>query len=88
MTRVSIDIDDEALAGAQREFGTDSKVATVNAALKLAAERAKVREAIATLDSIELDLTGSEYSWRYGGGRDLEGLIERAREEAAEDEAA
>lgn len=87
MPGISIEIDEEALAGAQRELGTDSKVATVNAALRLAAERARVREAIVTLDSIEFDLEGSEQSWRFNGGRDLEGLVERARGEAAEAEA-
>lgn len=87
MTRLSIDIDDEALADAQRELGTDTKVATVNEALRLAAERARVRAAIAELDTVELDLDGSERSFRFGGGRDLGALAERARQEEAESEA-
>ncbi len=81
-----MDIDEELLAGAQRELHTDTKVATLNEALRLAAERAKVREAIAELDSVELDLSGSERSFRFNGGRDLGGLAERARREAAEAE--
>ncbi|THV31414.1 DUF2191 domain-containing protein [Glycomyces paridis] len=85
MTRFSVEVDDETLADAQRELGTRSKVATVNEALRLAADRAKVREAIAALDSVELDLSGSERSFRLNGGRDLGGLAERARQEAAND---
>lgn len=72
------------MAEAQRELGTRSKVATVNEALRLAAERTKVREAIAALDTVELDLAGSERSFRFNGGRDLGGLAERARREADE----
>lgn len=83
MTRFSVEVDDEVMAEAQRELGTRSKVATVNEALRLAAERAKVREAIAELDTVNLDLSGSERAFRFNGGRDLGGLAERARREAA-----
>ncbi len=38
MARTVIDVDDEALARAQEVLGTDTKVATVNAALRLAAD--------------------------------------------------
>lgn len=85
MTRFSVEVDDETLADAQRELGTRSKVATVNEALRLAADRARVREAIAALDSVELNLSGSERSFRLNGGRDLDALAERARQEAEND---
>jgi Arc/MetJ family transcription regulator len=88
MTRLSIDVDDEALAAAQQELGTSTKVATVNAALQLAADRAKVREAIAVLDTVELNLEGSDRSFRFSGGRDLSQLAEKARREVAEADAA
>ena len=39
MTRTTIEIDDEALAGAARELGTTTKVDTVNAALAFVAKR-------------------------------------------------
>ncbi|GAA1675079.1 hypothetical protein GCM10009830_22060 [Glycomyces endophyticus] len=81
-----MEVDDAVMAEAQRELGTRSKVATVNEALRLAAERSRVREAIAALDAVELDLAGSERSFRFNGGRDLDRLAERARLEAAEAE--
>ncbi|HET6483982.1 MAG TPA: type II toxin-antitoxin system VapB family antitoxin [Actinoplanes sp.] len=40
MTKTLIDLDDEALAAAQRELGTTTKKDTVNAALAYVAERA------------------------------------------------
>jgi len=35
-----------------------------------------------------MDHTGSAEAWRYGGGRDLSRLLEKAREEVAQEEAA
>lgn len=45
MTRTTIEIDDEALAGAARELGTTSKVDTVNAALAFVAKRHQLAQA-------------------------------------------
>lgn len=45
MSRTTIDLDDEQLAGAARELGTTSKVDTVNAALAFVAARRQRAEA-------------------------------------------
>jgi hypothetical protein len=34
---------------------------------------------MAAFDSAEVDFTGSEQAWRYGGGRDLSRLAEKAK---------
>jgi Arc/MetJ family transcription regulator len=49
MTRVTIDLDDEALEGAADELGTTSEVDTVNTALRTVAGR---RERVEALDRI------------------------------------
>ena len=54
-------------------------MATINAAPD-SAPRKQAAEIMAALDSVAMDYTGSEQSWRYGGGRDLSRLEERARE--------
>lgn len=46
MARTVIDIDDTALAAAQKELGTRTKVETVNAALRTVAGRSERRAAI------------------------------------------
>jgi hypothetical protein len=35
---------------------------------------------MAVLDSIEMDYSGSDHAWRYGGGRDLSRVLEDARQ--------
>lgn len=80
MTRITVDVDDELLEAAREELGTTTKVATINEALREIAWRKKAAEIIALLDSVEMDLTGSEKAWRYGGGRDLSKLVEKARQ--------
>ncbi|MFD7157039.1 hypothetical protein ACFV9C_20740 [Kribbella sp. NPDC059898] len=40
------------------------------------------RALIATFNEVPMDFTGSADAWRYGGGRDLSRLAERARESA------
>jgi hypothetical protein len=80
MTRISVDVNDEWLEAAREVLGTDSKVATINAALREFADRKHAKDLIATLDEIELDVSGSADAWRYGGGRDLSRLEEDARE--------
>ncbi|MBV9383156.1 MAG: type II toxin-antitoxin system VapB family antitoxin [Streptosporangiaceae bacterium] len=79
MTRITVEIDDSLLHHAQRVLGTKTKVATINEALRLQAVRARAADIIAALDSVEIDLTGSADSFRYGGGRDLSSAEERAR---------
>lgn len=79
MTRITVDINDRWLEAARLVLGTDTKVATINAALHAQALKAEAAEVIAALDSVAMDLEGSEGSFRYGGGRDLSRLEERAR---------
>jgi hypothetical protein len=80
MTRISVDVNDEWLDAARAELGTDSKVETINGALRELAARKRAKDLIATLDDIELDVSGSPDAWRYGGGRDLSRLEKDARE--------
>ena len=80
MTRISVDVNDEWLDAAREELGTDTKVATINEALRVLAERKRAKETIAAFDAIgELDFTDSEQSFRFGGGRDLSRIVEKAR---------
>jgi hypothetical protein len=81
MTRISVDVNDEWLDDARAELGTDSKVETINQALHEIAVRRRGREIAEIFASAPMDYSGSADAWRYGGGRDLDGLIERARED-------
>jgi len=81
MTRISVDVNDEWLDAARAELGTDSKVETINGALRELAVRRQGREIAEVFATAPMDFSGSAEAWRYGGGRDLEGLAERAREE-------
>lgn len=74
MTRITVDVNDEWLEAARVELGTNTKVATINAALHAFATRRQASDIIAALDSVEMDFDGSADGWRYGGGRDLAGL--------------
>jgi hypothetical protein len=80
VTRITVDVNDELLEAAREVLGTDTKVATINAALEAIAWRKKAADIIAALDSVEMEFGGSEQAWRYGGGRDLSRLVEKARE--------
>lgn len=80
MTRITIDVNDEWLEAARDVLGTETKVATVNEALRSFAVRKQAREVLAALDSAEMDYSGSAESWRLGGGRDLARVVEDARE--------
>jgi Arc/MetJ family transcription regulator len=86
MTRITVDVDEELLAAAQKALGTTTKVATINAALSEIDRRRRAEEMLALWDTIEMDYTGSEKAWRYGVGRDLspEALAEAARQGLAE----
>ncbi len=85
MTRISFDVNDEWLAGARAELGTDTAEETINAALCEFARRRRAKELIATFESVEMDFSRSADGWRYGGGRDLSRLVEDARESARRD---
>jgi Arc/MetJ family transcription regulator len=81
MGRITVDVNEEWLEAAQELLGTKTKVATINEALRTFALRKKAEEIIAAFAAARIDLTGSEDAWRYGGGRDLAGLIEEARQD-------
>ncbi len=80
MTRITIDVNDEWLEAARDVLGTETKVATVNEALRSFAVRKQAKEIVAALDSAEMDYSGSAAAWRFGGGRDLAHIVEDARE--------
>jgi hypothetical protein len=79
MARITVDVNDEWLEAAREALGTDSTVATINAALQAVATRRKATDIIAALDNVEIDFGGSGRAWGYGGGRDLSRLAEDAR---------
>jgi putative antitoxin of VapBC-like toxin-antitoxin system len=88
MTRITVDVNDEWLEAAREVLGTDTKVATINAALRSFAQRKRAAEIVAAFDSVPMDFAGSEQGWRYGGGRDLARLESDARKDAPSDAAA
>jgi hypothetical protein len=83
MTRITVDVNDEWLDAAREVLQTDTKVATINAALHTFALRKKAAEIVAAFDAVPMDFTGSEQSWGYGGGRDLSRLTEDAQQDQA-----
>ncbi len=83
MTRITDDVNDEWLNAAKEILGTETKVATINAALRSFALRTQASKMVAALDSVAMDFTDSHTSWRYGAGRDLTRLEEGAREPKA-----
>lgn len=76
MTRITIDVNDEWLEAARDILGTETKVATVNEALRSFAVRKQAKAIVAALDSAEMDYSGSAEAWRFGGGRDLTRVID------------
>jgi hypothetical protein len=83
VTRIMVDVNDKWLEGARRYLGTDTKVATINAALRAFAQRTLAAEVSADLDGLDIDYSGSADAWRFGGGRDLSQLAEDARDTTA-----
>jgi hypothetical protein len=79
MTRITVDVNDDWLNAAKEVLGTDTKVATINAALHSFAVRTQASKIVAALDSVPMDFSNSHTSWRYGAGRDLTRLEEEAR---------
>jgi Arc/MetJ family transcription regulator len=80
MSRITVDVNDEWLAAAREVLGTDTKVATINAALHAFAVRRKAKEIVAAFDAVNMDFAEPDRAWRYGGGRDLSSLVSDARE--------
>ncbi|MFD6261834.1 type II toxin-antitoxin system VapB family antitoxin [Micromonospora chalcea] len=80
MTRITVDVNDEWLESAREVLGTDTKVATINAALHAFAVRRQAKEIVAAFDQVEMDFSESSEGWRYGGGRDLSRLTDDARD--------
>jgi hypothetical protein len=78
MTRITVDVNDKWLEAAQVVLGTETKVATINEALRAQALKAEAAEIIAALDSVPMDFTGSADGFGHGGGRDLSRLAEDA----------
>lgn len=79
MTRITVDVNDEWLEAAREVLGTDTKVATINEALRSFALRRQAADIVAAFDSVPLDVAWSSAGWRYEGGRDLSRLEEDAR---------
>jgi len=80
MTRITVDVNDEWLEAARAELGTETKVATINAALHSFAVRRRAIDIVTAFGSVEMDYSASAHAHRYGGGRDLSRLEEDARE--------
>ncbi len=74
MTRITVDVNAAWLEAAREVLGTDTKVATINAALHAFAVRKQATEIVAAFDSVPMDFTDSSAAWGYGGGRDLSRL--------------
>jgi Arc/MetJ family transcription regulator len=79
MTRITVDVNDAWLAAAREVLGTDTKVATINEALRSFALKQQAKDIMHALNSVEMDFSESIHSFRYGGGRDLSRLEEDAR---------
>jgi Arc/MetJ family transcription regulator len=79
MGRITVDINEEWLAAAREELGTDTKVATINAALRAFAFRRQAAAIVEAFNAAQVDFDESDRAWGYGGGRDLTQLEEDAR---------
>jgi len=68
MSRTVVDIDDEALAQAMKEYGTETKVDAVNRALREVAERRarRLRQASEVWDRMADDMAETDWdeAWR------------------------
>lgn len=83
MGRITIDVNEEWLAAAREALGTETKVATINAALRTFALRKEASGIVSALDSVEMNFAESELAWGYSGGRDLSRLAKDAKEDGA-----
>jgi hypothetical protein len=87
MGDTSVDVNEEWLEAAREVLGTDTKVATINAALPPSAVRRQAVNIVAAFDSVPMDFEGSVDSW----GRDLSKLVTpvpRARRDGVKPRAA
>ena len=80
MARITVDVNQDWLEAARRVLGTDSKVATINEALRIQATKEKAQQIVSALDSVVMDFSRSEESFGYGGGRDLSRLESQAKD--------
>lgn len=80
MARITVDVNEDWLEAARRVLGTDTKVATINEALRVQATKEQARQIMAALDSVAMDFAGSADAFGYGGGRDLSTLAADARD--------
>jgi Arc/MetJ family transcription regulator len=81
MARITVEINDEWLAAARQALGTQTKVATINEALRIQALRIQAQRIAAALDSAQMDFGASEEAFGYGGGRDLSRLAEDGQDQ-------
>jgi hypothetical protein len=79
MTRITVDVNDEWLEAARQLLGTDTKVATINEALRSFAVRRQAVDIVAAFTEVRLDLDGSGEAWGHHGGRSLDRLVDDAR---------
>lgn len=77
--RITVEVNEEWLEAAREVLGTDTKVATINAALHAFALRRQAVDIVAAFDSVVMDYEGSADAWGPGGGRDLSNLEQDAR---------
>jgi len=77
--RITVDVNEEWLEAARVVLGTDTKVATINAALHAFALRRQAVDIVAAFDSVIMDYDGSAEAWVHGGGRDLSNLEQAVR---------
>jgi Arc/MetJ family transcription regulator len=77
--RITVDVNEEWLAAAQEVLGTDTKVATINAALRAIAIRRQARDIVAAFDSVPIEFDRSGDAWGFHGGRDLSTLERDAK---------
>ena len=83
MARITVDVNEEWLEAAREVLGTDTKVATINAALHAFALRRRAVDIVAAFDSVIMDYDGAAAAWGHGGGRDLSSLEQDARTSSA-----
>ncbi len=81
MTRITVEINDEWLDAARQALGTETKVATINEALRIQALRIQAQRITAAFDSAQMDFGGTAEVFGYGGGRDLSRLAEQASDQ-------
>lgn len=79
MTRITVEVNDEWLDAARQVLGTETKVATINEALRMQALRIEAARIVDAFDSVPMDFSDSGESFGYGGGRDLSRLAADAR---------